>query len=57
MHPSNLLQKLQKWAHNFASENGIKTKMHFNKNTSAQKLKIGDKLLFSKDFYSGNNPK
>ncbi len=38
-------------------ENGEKTKMQFDKNTSAHKFKIGDKVLISNNFYIGKNPK
>jgi hypothetical protein len=30
--------------------------MHFDKNTNGHKFKIGDKLLFSNNFYMGRNP-
>jgi len=44
-------------AHQFATENGEKTKLTFYENTSAHKFKIGDKVLISNDFYTGKNPK
>jgi hypothetical protein len=41
----NLLQKLRQKAHQFATENGEKTKIFF------------DKVLITNDFYMGKNPK
>jgi hypothetical protein len=46
----NLLQKLRKKAHQFAIENGEKTKLYLDKTTSAHKFKIGDKVLIANDF-------
>jgi hypothetical protein len=53
----NLLQKLREKAHQFASEHGEKSKQYFDKNKSAYKFKIADKVLISNDFYTGKNPK
>jgi hypothetical protein len=53
----NLLQKLSKTAHQFATENCGKTKMRFYRNTSAHKFKIVNKVLFSNVFSTGKNPK
>jgi ribosomal protein L21E len=50
------LQKLRAKAHQFASEQGLKSKNYFDKNTMAHKFKIGDKVLISNDFYIGKNP-
>jgi hypothetical protein len=33
------------------------TKKNFDRNTIGHKFKIGDKVLISKDFYTGKNPK
>jgi hypothetical protein len=52
----NLLQKLCKWAHEFAMDNGLKTKMYHDKNTAGHKCKIWDKVLLSNDVYMGKNP-
>jgi acid phosphatase class B len=43
--------------HQFATEQGLKSKNNFEKNTMAHKFKIGDKVLISNDFYNGKNPK
>jgi len=43
--------------HQFATEQGLKSKKIFEKNTMAHKFKIGDKVLISNDFYNGKNPK
>ncbi len=43
--------------HQFATEQGLKSKKNFEKNTMAHKFKIGDKVLISNDFYNGKNPK
>jgi hypothetical protein len=43
--------------HQFATEQGLKSKKNFEKNTMAHKFKIGDKVLISNDFYIGKNPK
>jgi hypothetical protein len=53
----NLLQKLREKAHQFASEHRDKSKQYFDKNSSAHKFKIGDKVLISNEFYMGKNPK
>jgi hypothetical protein len=52
----NLLEKLREKGHQFTTENGDKTKHYFDKDTSAHKFKIGDKVLISNDFYTGKNP-
>lgn len=51
----NLLQKLRKMAHQFVTENGEKTKMQYDKHSSAHKFKIGNKVLLANDFYTGKN--
>jgi hypothetical protein len=51
------LQKLRPKVHQFATEQGQKSKNNFDKNTMAHKFKIGDKVLISNDFYTGKNPK
>jgi acetyltransferase-like isoleucine patch superfamily enzyme len=53
----NLLQKLRVRAHQSATEQGLKSKATFDKNTVPHKFKIGDKVLISNDFYIGKNPK
>jgi hypothetical protein len=53
----NLLQRLRAKAHQSASEQGLKTKNSFDKNTMPHNFKIGDKVLISNDFYVGKNPK
>jgi hypothetical protein len=53
---SNLLQKLRSRAHQFTTEQGLKSKNNFDKNTVAHKFNIGDKVLISDDFYVGKNP-
>jgi len=53
----NLLQKLRAKAHQNATEQRLKSKATFDKNTAPQKFKIGDKVLISNDFYIGKNPK
>jgi hypothetical protein len=53
----NLLQKIRAKAHQFATQNGEKSKNNFDKNASAHKFKIGDKVLISNDYYTGKNPK
>jgi transposase InsO family protein len=53
----NLLQKLRQKAHQFATKNGEKTKIFFDRNTSAHQFKVGDKVLIANDFYTGKNPK
>jgi hypothetical protein len=53
----NLLQKLRAKAHQSATEQGLKSKNTFDKNTVPHKFKIGDKVLISNDFYVGKNPK
>jgi len=53
----NLLQKLRAKAHQSATEQGLKSKATFDKNTVPHKFKIGDKVLISNDFYIGKNPK
>ncbi len=53
----NLLQKLRAKAHQSATEQGLKSKATFDKNTVPHKFKIGDKVLISNDFYVGKNPK
>ncbi len=37
--------------------NALKTKIYYDKNTAWHKFKIGDRVLFSNDFYMGKNPK
>ena len=44
-------------AHQFATEQELKSKNIFDKNTMAHKFNIGDKVLISNDFYTGKNPK
>jgi hypothetical protein len=39
------------------TENGVKTKMYFDKNASAHKFKIGNKVLISNDFHTVKNQK
>jgi hypothetical protein len=51
------LQKLRAKAHQFATEHREKSKNNFDKNASAHKFKIDDKVLISNDFYTGKNPK
>jgi hypothetical protein len=53
----NLLQKLRAKAHQSATEQGLKSKNTFDKNTVPHKFKISDKVLISNDFYVGKNPK
>jgi hypothetical protein len=53
----NLLQKLRKMAHQFVTENGEKTKMQYDKHSSAHKFKIGNKVLLANDFYTGKKTK
>ncbi len=53
----NLLQKLRAKAHQSATEQGLESKMTFDKNTVPHIFKIGDKVLISNDFYIGKNPK
>ncbi len=53
----NLLQKLRAKAHQAATEQGLKSKTIFDKNTVPHKFKIGDKVLISNDVYMGKNPK
>jgi excinuclease UvrABC nuclease subunit len=53
----NLLQKLRAKAHQFAIEHRLKLKTNFDKNAIDHKIKIGDKVLISNDFYTGKNPK
>jgi len=53
----NLLQKLRAKAHQSATEQGLKSKNTFDKNTMPHTFKIGDKVLISNDFYVGKNPK
>jgi hypothetical protein len=43
--------------HQSATEQGLKLKATFDKNTVPHKFKIGDKVLISNDFYIGKNPK
>jgi hypothetical protein len=43
--------------HQSATEQGLKSKSTFDKNTVPHKFKIGDKVLISNDFYVGKNPK
>jgi hypothetical protein len=52
----NLLQKLRSTAHQFATEQGLKSKNNFDKNTAPHKFNIGDKVLISNVFYVGKNP-
>jgi hypothetical protein len=51
----NFLQKLRAKAHQFAIEQGQKSKDNFDKNTKAHNFKIGDKVLISNDFNTGKN--
>jgi hypothetical protein len=53
----NLLQKLRTKAHQSATEQGLKSKATFDKNTVTHKFKIGDKVLISSNFYIGKKPK
>jgi hypothetical protein len=53
----NFLQKLRAKAHQFSTKHGEKSKNNFDRNASAHKFKIGDKVLISNDFYTGKNPK
>jgi hypothetical protein len=53
----NFLQKLRAKAHQFATENGLKSKNNFDKDKKVHNFKIGDKVLISNDFYNGKNPK
>jgi hypothetical protein len=53
----NLLQNLRAKADQSATEQGLKSKSTFDKNTVPHKFKIGDKVLISNDFYEGKNPK
>jgi hypothetical protein len=53
----NLLQKLRSTALQFATEQGLKSKNNFNKNTEPHKFNIGNKVFISNDFYVGKNPK
>jgi hypothetical protein len=53
----NLLQKLRAKAHQNATEQGLKSKNTFDKNSMPHTFKIGDKVLISNDFYVGKNPK
>jgi len=53
----NLLQKLRAEAHQSAMEQGLKSKVTFDKNTVPLNFKIGNKVLISNDFYIGKNPK
>jgi hypothetical protein len=53
----NLLQKLRVKAHQNAIEQGLKSKLAFDKTAVPHKFKIGDKVLISNDFYVGKNPK
>ncbi len=39
------------------TENGVKTKMYFDKVASAHKFKIGNKVLISNDFHKVKNKK
>jgi hypothetical protein len=39
------------------TENGVKTKMYFDKDASACKFKIGNKVLISNDFHTAKNQK
>jgi len=53
----NLLQKLRSKAHQFAAEQGLKSKNNFDKNTVPHKFNIGIKVLISNDFYVCKNLK
>jgi hypothetical protein len=53
----NLLQRLRAQAHRYASENGEKSKVHFDKDPSEHKFQIGDKVLISNEFYTAKYPK
>ncbi len=48
---------MQSTAHQFAAEQGLKSKDNFDKNTVPHKFNIGDKVLISNDFYVGQNTK
>jgi hypothetical protein len=43
--------------HQSATEQGLKSKVTFDKNRVPHKFKIGDKVLISNNFYIGQNPK
>ena len=49
----NLLQKLRAKAHQITTEQGLKSKSIFDKDTVPHKFKIGDKEPISNDFYVG----
>jgi hypothetical protein len=53
----NLLQKIRATAQQFATENLEKSKSNFDKNISAHKFHIGDKVPKSNYFNMGKNPK
>ncbi len=48
---------MQSKAHQIASEQGLKSKTIFDKNTLPHKFNIGDKVLILNDFYVGKSPK
>ncbi len=52
-----MLQKLRTKAHQFASDNGEKSKNNFDKDAQSHKFQIRDKVQISNDFYTGKNPK
>ncbi len=54
---STYLKNWEKCSHEFATENGAKTKMYFNRDTCTHKFKIGDKVLISNNFNTMKNPK
>jgi hypothetical protein len=53
----NLLQKIQKIAHEHDSTNGQKTKDQYDKHALPPTFKIGDKVLIANDFDTSKNPK
>jgi hypothetical protein len=53
----NLLQKLQKIAHEHALTNGQKTKEQFDKHAFPHTFQIGDKALIAEDFDTTKKPK
>jgi hypothetical protein len=53
----NLLQKLQKIAHEKATTNGQKTKEQYDKKAFPHTFQIGDKVLIANDFDTTKNSK
>jgi hypothetical protein len=51
------LQKLRAQAHQYASENVKKSKVHFDKDASDHKFQIVNKVLISNNLYTGKKPK